>query len=92
MAIMLTMSAGAYAAKGGGNDNGGGGGDKVNNPWQPVDVTSDVCQAFMPAGIDISQCTEIASTTSGITYFCDTIDSYTVMCPTDKNVVNDTDD
>lgn len=67
---VLAMSTGAYAA-----------GGKVNNPWQPIDPNQDVCTAFLPQGIDLTDCQELASTTSGITYLCETLSDYVVMCP-----------
>ena len=80
IALMLGLAAVA-AAEGG----------KVNNPWQPIDPNQDVCTAFLPAGLDLSDCTELASTTSGITYLCETLDSYTVVCPTDGDDDDDDD-
>lgn len=63
-----------------------GGGDKVNNPWQPVDPNIDVCVAFLPPGLDLEDCEALASTTSGITYLCDTLEEYVVVCPQDDPV------
>lgn len=65
------------------NDTGAnaGGGGKVNNPWQPGDADGDVCTAFLPAGLDIDSCSELASTSSGKTYLCGTLEDYIVYCP-----------
>lgn len=70
---LFMFSVSAFAAAGGG---------KVNNPWQPIDPDADVCTAFLPSGIDLEDCLELASTTSGITYLCGMLDDYVVMCPT----------
>lgn len=77
---VLAMSTGVYAAAGGG---------KVNNPWQPIDPDTDVCTAFLPKGIDLTDCLELASTTSGITYLCGQLGEYTVQCPVEDVVEED---
>jgi len=71
---LLMFSVSANAAAGGG---------KVKNPWQPIDPDTDVCTAFLPSGIDLEDCLELTSTTSGITYLCGMLDDYVVMCPND---------
>ena len=64
-------------------------GGKKNNPWQPVDPNQDVCSAFLPAGLDLTMCDEVGSTTAGVTYFCETLGQTVVVCPPD---VGDDDD
>jgi hypothetical protein len=71
LAVILTIASfGAIA-----------GGGKVNNPWQPVETGTD-CVTFLPAGIDLDDCIELSSATSGITYFCETLET-TVVCDPD---------
>ena len=40
---------------------------------------------FLPAGIDLSDCLELSSNTSGITYFCETLET-TVVCDPDAKL------
>ena len=63
----------------------GGGGGKIQNPWQGVEVVADECVLFLPAGIDTSDCIELSSNTSGITYFCETLET-TVVCDPDAKL------
>jgi hypothetical protein len=62
------------------------GGGKVSNPWQPINPEIEVCTAFLPAGLDLDDCEELASTSSGKTYLCETLDEYTVFCPDDPQI------
>lgn len=84
-ATALAFGGAAYASNNddSNNDTGAnaGGGGKVKNPWQPG--SNDICTAFLPAGIDLDNCVELASNTSGKTYLCETAEDYTVFCPED---------
>jgi len=67
-------------------------GGKVNNPWQPIDPDVDVCTAFLPEGLDLTDCQETASTTSGISYLCSVLEDFIVYCPETEFGDDDDDD
>lgn len=80
-AILAVTSFGVMAAAGGG---------KVNNPWQPV-VTGEDCVTFLPEGIDLGDCLELSSNTSGKTYFCETLET-TIVCDPNPSESSSDDD
>ena len=73
LAGILALTSGIAVASGG----------KVNNPWQPVELGEEgECVLFLPEGIALEDCLELNSSTSGITYFCETLET-TVVCDPD---------